>query len=90
MATMEEGTTTIKVYRDDKERMFRLFGGPTHDAFRRVMETKCSHPDEAREYTTALIPAQGEAMSEGQPVAQVYSVYRCKLCSRFVVPGIPV
>lgn len=87
---LPENATTITVYKDDRQRLTMLFGTPTHDAFRRVMETKCSHPEDQRQYTTALIPADGGALMEGQPAPRIYNVYRCALCSRFVLPGIDV
>jgi len=87
---MPEGATTITVFKDDRAKLEELYGTPTHAAFRRVLERRCPHPDEQRQYTTALIPAPAEGFVEGGPQPQVYSAYRCALCGRFVVPGMPL
>lgn len=87
---MEQGTTTIKVFRDDKVLLTRLYGAPTHEAFQKVMSVSCSHPESHRAYTTAIIPPLQADLLEGRTQAKVYSAFLCGVCQQFIVPSFGV
>ena len=70
---MEPGTTTIKVYKQDKERLTSLFGTPTHEAFNKLMD-KCPHPEEHRQYTTAWIKDQSNS----------FGGFYCRVCKSYI------
>jgi hypothetical protein len=79
--------TTIRVYEDDKNVLIDRFGGPTHEAFNKVMTENCPHPEKSRQYVTANLPMPGqEAFTEGAPRRTVMGGFYCPECSQYVFP----
>jgi hypothetical protein len=74
---MEE-TTTIKVYKADREQLDG-FGRPTHVAMRALMQKRCVHLESARIYMTALVDVPGKSKTTKR-----VSGFFCKSCAKYV------
>lgn len=75
----------IKVYPEDKKKLRELYGKPTHDAFRVLINTQCPHPEIGRQYLSVEIPGFGtETLREGLTVTK--AGYYCPKCRSYIFP----
>jgi len=83
---MQTGTTTIKVYTDNKNELTSRFGKPTHEAFQKLLKAQCTHPRECQAFTIGLIPAgDADAIREHGNI-QVAGFY-CSDCNSYIFPA---
>lgn len=86
---METGTTTMKVFDEDKEEMTRVYGGPTHKAFQKLLKNNCTHPDKYKTYTTAIIPGAGNDAVVDPALGGNLQVagFHCSACNSYIFPA---
>lgn len=77
---MAEETVMIRVLPGDKERLVGLYGGPSHVAFRKLLDVACPHPERERVYTIAFV---ADDMNESEP-PQMRSGFLCRDCRRYI------
>jgi hypothetical protein len=91
MAMAEKYTTTIQIFKEDRDWLEALFGIPTKIAFHKVKEL-CPHPEEVngklmRIYTTALIRTDGmKSLNAGTQNTKEIAGFRCGVCGNYVFP----
>jgi len=74
---MPEPTTTIQIYKSDRERL-REYGGFAADAINALINA-CNHPEDDRQYTAL----EGHFIGEAAP--RKLSGYSCKACGKFIL-----
>ncbi len=90
MSVKQNELTTIQVYRKDKEVLESRYGKPMQMAVRKalfVSDGGCLHPENQRDYTTAIVRAYepGEPLAENEKQATLAGFY-CRKCKRYVFP----
>lgn len=84
---MEPGTTTIKVFDADRQQLAELFGGPTHEAVRKLFAQNCFHPDGQRVYTDGMVPADDQEALNIDGGNRIVKGFFCRRCTTFVFPA---
>lgn len=77
--------TNIRIYRADKA-VLDQFGGFTHEAFRKLTQSTCNHPEEQRSYVTGVLPIPGEqavSLRSADKHVQVAGFF-CQACNMYI------
>lgn len=84
MPTPKDQTTTIQVYKRDKQLLKDTFGGFEKEAFRKLLKNTCTHPEEKRSYVMAELPAAGDDAITEEGETRKVGGFLCTACGNYI------